>query len=73
MPPKEKTWKSVMATFIAALGPMSFGYNMAYSSSALEDLGNDNADSNVHLTVKEGSWFSVSRLFLVFLYAYISR
>lgn len=72
MPTKEKTWKSIMATFIAALGPIGFGYNIAYSSSALEDLGNDNADSNVHLTVKEGSWFSVSHLFLVFLYANVT-
>ncbi|EDO42861.1 predicted protein [Nematostella vectensis] len=47
----------VLATFIAALGPLSFGFCLGYSSSALEDLIAESKES-VKLTVSQGSWFS---------------
>ena len=49
--------KSVLATFVAALGPLSFGYCLGYSSSALEDL--KDAPPSVNLNAQQGSWFSV--------------
>ena len=63
---KDKVGRSILATFIAALGPLSFGYCLGYSSSALVDLKKDNVDSALRLTVDQGSWFSVS-LFCFFL------
>ena len=55
---KDRIGKAILATFIAALGPLSFGYCIGYSSSALEDLAN--APPEVRLTDIQGSWFSVS-------------
>ena len=52
--------KSVLATFIAALGPLSFGYSLVYSSSAVVDLEAVNKTSSLYLTTKQASWFSVS-------------
>ena len=52
--------RATLATFIAALGSLSFGYCLGYSSSALEDLENTDASSAVHLSSNQGSWFSVS-------------
>lgn len=55
---KDRIGRAILATFIAALGPLSFGYCVGYSSSALEDLAS--APSAVRLTDIQGSWFSVS-------------
>ena len=52
--------KSVLATFVAALGPLCFGYCLGYSSPALEDLTDGKVSTSVHLTAQQGSWFSVS-------------
>lgn len=60
---KDRVGRTILATFIAALGPLSFGYCLGYSSSALEDLENANASSSVRLTVRQGSWFAVSLLY----------
>lgn len=57
---KDRIGRAILATFIAALGPLSFGYCLGYSSSALEDLENANVSSAVRLTSNQGSWFSVS-------------
>ena len=57
---KERIGRAVLATFIAALGPLSYGYCLGYSSSALEDLEQANAPSAVHLSAGQGAWFSVS-------------
>lgn len=57
---KDKIGRTILATFIAALGPLSFGYCLGYSSSALEDLEKPSASPAVHLTSDQGSWFSVS-------------
>ena len=57
---KDKVGRSILATFIAALGPLSFGYCLGYSSSALVDLKKDTVDSALRLNVEQGSWFSVS-------------
>ena len=59
---KDKIGRAVLATFIAALGPLSFGYCLGYSSSALVDLKKVN-DAAIRLSVNQGSWFSVSCLF----------
>ena len=55
-----KAWKAIIATFVAALGPFSFGYNIPYTSEALLDLQNDDIDSSIHLSDAQGTWFSVS-------------
>lgn len=57
---KERIGRAILATFIAALGPLSFGYCLAYSSSALIDLKKSNVDPAIRLNVNQGSWFSVS-------------
>ena len=57
---KERIGRAILATFIAALGPLSFGYCLGYSSSALIDLKKSNVDPAIHLNVNQGSWFSVS-------------
>ena len=61
MTEKERIHRPILASFIAALGPLSFGYCFSYSSSALLDLISDNADSSLRLTASQGSWFSVSK------------
>ena len=55
-----KKCTSTVATFFAAVGPLCFGYSMGYSSSALVDLKKSDLDSNLHLTIEQGSWFAVS-------------
>lgn len=57
---KDRIGRAILATFIAALGPLSFGYCLGYSSSALEDLEKASVSSAVRLTSDQGSWFSVS-------------
>ena len=57
---KDRIGRAILATFIAALGPLSFGYCLGYSSSALEDLEKASVSSAVRLTSAQGSWFSVS-------------
>ena len=61
MTEKERIYTPVLASFIAALGPLSFGYCFSYSSSALLDLKSDDADSALRLSASQGSWFSVSK------------
>ena len=68
---KDRIGRTILATFIAALGPLSFGYCFGYSSSALIDLQNDNAPSEVRLSTEQGSWFSVS--LILFLNNYINK
>lgn len=51
--------RAILAALIAALGPVSFGYCIGYSSSALEDLQNA---SVVRLSADQGSWFSVGSI-----------
>ena len=59
--------RAILATFIAALGPLSFGYCMGYSSSALEDLLHQSSSASATgLTDGQGSWFSVS--WIVYMY-----
>ena len=62
---KERIGRTIIATFIAALGPLGFGYCLGYSSSALEDLAS--ASPAVRLTDQQGSWFSVSLIGVFFL------
>jgi hypothetical protein len=57
----ERIGRMVLATFVAALGPLSFGYCLGYSSSALLDLKLETP--NVRLDDNQGSWFSVSQTF----------
>ena len=57
----DRVWKPILATFIAALGPLSFGYSLAYSSSAVVDLEELDEDASVRLTSQQASWFSVSQ------------
>ena len=54
----DRVWK---LTFITALGTLSFGYSMAYSSSALVDLKERDEDASVRITSQQASWFSVSQ------------
>ena len=61
MTEKERIYTPILASFVAALGPLSFGYCFSYSSSALLDLKSDDADSALRLTASQGSWFSVSK------------
>jgi len=51
--------RMVLATFVAALGPLSFGYCLGYSSSALLDFEKE-SDNAVRFTDSQGSWFAVS-------------
>ena len=67
---KDRIGRTILATFIAALGPLSFGYCLGYSSSALDDLKNASVSSAVRLTSDQGSWFSVS-WFCCFFTAYV--
>ena len=63
---EERVSRAIVAALIAALGPVSFGYCIGYSSSALEDLQNADNSSVVRLSADQGSWFSVS--WFVFFY-----
>ena len=68
MAEKERIYRPILASFIAALGPLSFGYCFSYSSSALLDLKSDDADSALRLTASQGSWFSVSKHCIFFFF-----
>ena len=62
-PPKqERVIFIFVATFIAALGPTSFGYCLGYSSSALQDLQSKPHKDPLYLSPEQGSWFSVNIL-----------
>ena len=61
-PQREQNMSVFIATFIAALGPVSFGYCLGYSSSALQDL--KSLAQKLHLSDSQGSWFSVSWLLM---------
>ena len=63
---KERVGWTILATFIAAIGPVTFGYCVGYSSSALLDLQNENAPSDVRLSSEQASWFSVSSMALFY-------
>ena len=67
MAEKERIYRPILASFKAALGPLSFGYCF-YSSSALLDLKSDDADYALRLTDSQGSWFSVSKHSIYFFY-----
>ncbi|XP_068737627.1 solute carrier family 2, facilitated glucose transporter member 8-like isoform X1 [Montipora capricornis] len=54
----DRVWKPILATFIAALGSLSFGYSLAYSSSAVVDLEERDEDASIRLTSQQASWFS---------------
>lgn len=56
----ERVRMSVLSTFIAALGPLSSGYCLVYSSSAVVDLEASTVKSSLQLTTVQASWFSVS-------------
>ena len=62
---KERVGRSILACLISTLGPVSFGYCLAYSSSALVDLSNDQTDPAIRLSDSQGSWFSVSIFFFI--------
>lgn len=48
-----------LATFVAAIGPLSFGFALGYSSSALLDFQAE-SDKAVRFSSTQGSWFAVS-------------
>ena len=59
-PGKERIRKSVLATFVAALGPLSFGFSLSFSSPVLVDLEESTSEiPSLRLTSEEASWFSV--------------
>ena len=66
MTEKERIYRPILDSFIAALGPLSFGYCFSYSSSALLDLKSFDTDPALCLTASQGSWFSVSKHFFFF-------
>ena len=55
---KERLWSVLIACFVAAFGPFSFGYGMGYSSAAVTQLGNANA-ADLHLDKEGITWFTV--------------
>ena len=60
----ERLWSVVLATFIAAMGPLSFGYGMGYSSAAITQLDAATAPTNsseLHLDVQGITWFGVRK------------
>lgn len=54
----DRVLKSVLATFIAALGPLSFEYSLTYTSSAVLDLEVSGEIPSLRLTKEQASWFS---------------
>ena len=65
---KESIRKSVLATFVAALGPLSFGFSLSFSSPVLVDLEESTTEiPSLRLTSEEASWFSVRKLHLIAL------
>lgn len=66
--PRDTIRRPILATFLAALGPLSFGFSLVYSSSAVVDLKNPNiTSSSLLFTREQGSWFSVSCFGLFYL------
>ena len=61
---KERLWSVLIACFVAAFGPFSFGYGMGYSSAAVTQLENANA-TDLHLDKEGITWFSVSCFILM--------
>lgn len=58
--PKSSNVKSVVATLLAAVGSLCFGYCLGYSSPALQDLKEENG--KLHLDDVQGAFFAVSTL-----------
>ena len=62
---KESIRKSVLATFVAALGPLSFGFSLSFSSPVLVDLEESTTEiPSLRFNSEEASWFSVRKLHL---------
>ncbi|XP_074608114.1 solute carrier family 2, facilitated glucose transporter member 8-like [Acropora palmata] len=56
---KESIRKSVLATFVAALGPLSFGFSLSFSSPVLVDLEESTTEiPSLRFNSEEASWFS---------------
>ena len=63
---KESIRKSVLATFVAALGPLSSGFSLSFSSPVLVDLEESTSEiPSLRLTSEEASWFSVGNQHLI--------
>ncbi|KAL9961391.1 hypothetical protein ACROYT_G030317 [Oculina patagonica] len=52
----ERLWTVLIASFVAAFGPFSFGYGMGYSSAAVTQLENVNA-TDLYLDKDGITWF----------------
>lgn len=63
---KERLWSVLVACFVAAFGPFSFGYGMGYSSAAVTQLENPNS-KDLHLDKEGITWFTVSCVILMTL------
>lgn len=59
---RSKFLPALIATLVAAIGPLNFGYALGYSSPVELKLENKSVDP--HLTKDEYSWFAVSALML---------
>ena len=58
----ERIWSVLLATFIAAMGPLSAGYSLGYSSAAVTELDVRTAPANsteLYLSFQEITWFGV--------------
>lgn len=56
--PKTSHVKSIVATLLAGIGSLCFGFCLGYSSPALQDL--KHKDSSLHLDDVQGAFFAVS-------------
>ena len=54
----ERLWSVLIACFVAAFGPFSFGYGMGYSSAAVTQLSNVNS-TDLYLDEEQITWFGV--------------
>jgi hypothetical protein len=66
---KERQWSVIMATFVAALGPLTFGYCMGYSSAATTQLERTEENMNsteLFLSPEEITWFGVRNIICEF-------
>ena len=59
LPRRSSARGSVLATCVAVLGTLSFGYCLGYSSPASYDLKTASNSSTIRLSNSEESWFSV--------------
>lgn len=66
----ERLWTVLIASFVAAFGPFSFGYGMGYSSAAVTQLENVNA-TDLHLDKDGITWFGVRCFTLAFTSVYL--